>query len=117
MRGSGGISEVPMKIQFPLGALFGMLFMGFSAVWGQASEQQPSIERGPQMQFWVTRLFVPNGGGLVRVMKFQVGKTMVCKALYSDRVRELVEESNPGDDTIAMGLSLTSTSLGDVPCE
>lgn len=89
----------------------------FSAVVIATFAQQPNIERGPTTQFWHLRTFPTKNGGSVLIFKIQVGKQMVCKAVYIDREREKAVESNTNDDTVAIGLSLTSASLGDVPCE
>lgn len=77
----------------------------------------PALEPGPQMQFWHIHTFYTKERRTIDVLKFQVGKTMVCKAVYYDRDREKVVEENLKSASVALAMAIATTSLGDVPCD
>lgn len=77
------------------------------------------LEKGQQQQFWDIHQYPVREGlvyiGTIHVFKFQVGKTMVCKAMFFKEESQ-TEKNNIGD-VISTAVAMTATSLGDVPCD
>lgn|SRR5678815_5638955 len=79
------------------------------------------LEKGPPQQFWDIHQYPVKEGatyvGTIHVLKFQVGKNMVCKAMFFHEGYRFEKENNSKDDSIAMAMAMTAASLGDVPCD
>lgn len=94
-------------IRYPVGLLLGGVVMSV----GLYAFAQTPVERpraAPKLQVWTVREQILGVSERLRVIKFQVGQAMVCKAY----IREL-HYTFQGEDQY----DLAFVSLGEVPCE
>lgn len=113
--------ETMEKIADVLRVLFLLAIMSMPVLFlrAKAIEKDQALEKGSQQQFWDIHQYPVKEGanylGTIHVFKFQVGKTMVCKAMFFKEGYQ-TEKNGMGGIT-SMALAMTATSLGDVPCD